>query len=93
MITVNDEYFEDPDLSLSGMPALSSCWSPCFWHMNVREGTYAVAAYTIVSMSQLIMLMCYLIVSPSAVLPDHHHRLHCLCDEWRRLFTILSTIL
>nr|CAH0104650.1 unnamed protein product [Daphnia galeata] len=28
------------------MPSISTCWSPCFWHMNVREGTYAVAFYT-----------------------------------------------
>lgn len=33
------------------MPSISTCWSPCFWHMNVREGTFAVAFYTTVSFS------------------------------------------
>ena len=24
-----------------------SCWSPCFWHANVRDGSIAVGIYTI----------------------------------------------
>ena len=26
---------------------LHSCWSPCFWHNNVRDGSLAVAVYSL----------------------------------------------
>ena len=26
---------------------LKSCWSPCFWHDNVRDGVIAVGVYSI----------------------------------------------
>jgi len=32
------------------MPEITTCWSPCFWHMNVRDGTFAVAFYTTVNL-------------------------------------------
>ena len=25
---------------------LNSCWTPCFWHNNVRDGSLAVAIYS-----------------------------------------------
>jgi hypothetical protein len=28
------------------MPHLKSCWTPCFWHGNVYDGSIAVAIYT-----------------------------------------------
>merc|ERR1712063_89730 len=28
------------------MPTLETCWSPCFYHLNVRSATYAIAFYT-----------------------------------------------
>jgi len=35
---------------------LKSCWSPCFWHGNVQDGSKAVAIYT---MSMSICLITY----------------------------------
>ena len=35
---------------------LKSCWSPCFWHGNVQDGSKAVAIYT---MSISICLITY----------------------------------
>jgi len=26
---------------------VKTCWSPCFWHPNVRSGSFAVAIYTL----------------------------------------------
>ncbi len=35
---------------------LKSCWSPCFWHNNVRDGSLAVATY---SMAMSVCLITY----------------------------------
>jgi len=37
------------------MVHLNSCWSPCFWHGNVADGSIAVAIYTF-SMSICIIM-------------------------------------
>merc|ERR1712141_208214 len=35
---------------------LKSCWSPCFWHGNVKDGSIAIAVYT---MTMSICLITY----------------------------------
>ena len=37
---------------------VKTCWSPCYWHPNVRSGSYAVAVYTI---AMSIIIITYLI--------------------------------
>merc|ERR1712059_90429 len=36
---------------------IKTCWSPCFWHSNVRSGSYAVSLY---SMALAICIITYL---------------------------------
>ena len=38
-----------------------SCWSPCFWHNNVRDGAQAVAVYTFTMSILLITYLCYIL--------------------------------
>ena len=38
------------------MVHLKSCWTPCFWHNNVLDGSVAVAVYT---MSMSVCLITY----------------------------------
>ena len=45
-----------------GRKDLSSCWTPCFWHNNVRDGSLAVAIYTFF-MSLAVMTYCVYIMT------------------------------
>ena len=38
---------------------LKTCWSPCFWHSNVRHGSYAVAVYTALMSFCLLVYTAY----------------------------------
>jgi len=40
---------------------LKSCWSPCFWHNNVRDGTLAVAVYSMAISVCLITYTAYVL--------------------------------
>ena len=40
---------------------LRSCWSPCFWHGNVKDGSYAVGVYTILMSVTIITYIAYLL--------------------------------
>merc|ERR1712088_441276 len=44
------------------MVHLHSCWSPCFWHGNVADGSIAVAVYTF-SMAVCIIMYCINVLS------------------------------
>ena len=37
---------------------VKTCWSPCFWHSNVRSGSFAIAVYTI---AMSVVVITYLI--------------------------------
>ena len=37
---------------------VKTCWSPCFWHPNVRSGSFAIAVYTI---AMSVVIITYLI--------------------------------
>lgn len=37
---------------------VKTCWSPCFWHPNVRSGSYAISVYTI---AMGVLIITYLI--------------------------------
>merc|ERR1711934_718174 len=37
---------------------VKTCWSPCFWHSNVRSGSFAIAVYTI---AMSVVIVTYLI--------------------------------
>ena len=37
---------------------VKTCWSPCFWHSNVRSGSIAIAVYTI---AMSVVVITYLI--------------------------------
>ena len=39
---------------------VKTCWSPCFWHSNVRTGSVAVALYTMAMSFCLIVYTAYL---------------------------------
>jgi len=39
---------------------VKTCWSPCFWHSNVRSGSYATAVYTIALSFCVIVYTIYL---------------------------------
>ena len=41
---------------------LNSCWTPCFWHNNVRDGSLAVAIYTFF-MSLAVVTYCVYIMT------------------------------
>ncbi len=45
---------------LTTMPHLSSCWTPCFWHSNVRDGSVACALYTFFMSVALITYCAYI---------------------------------
>ena len=45
-----------------GRKDLSSCWTPCFWHNNVRDGSLAVAVYTFF-MSLAVVTYCVYIMT------------------------------
>jgi hypothetical protein len=38
---------------------LKTCWSPCFWHPNVRSGSFAVALYTLLLSICTLTYMAY----------------------------------
>jgi len=40
---------------------LKSCWSPCFWHGNVKDGAYAIGGYTITMSICIITYIAYLL--------------------------------
>merc|ERR1711976_897079 len=40
---------------------LRSCWSPCFWHGNVKDGSYSVGVYTILMSITIITYIAYLL--------------------------------
>jgi len=40
---------------------LKSCWSPCFWHGNVKDGTYAIGVYTITISICIITYIAYML--------------------------------
>ncbi|TRY69576.1 hypothetical protein TCAL_08625 [Tigriopus californicus] len=39
-----------------------SCWSPCFWYDNVRDGSMAVATYSLTMSVCLITYMSYIML-------------------------------
>jgi len=41
-------------------PRIKTCWSPCFWHSNVRSGSYAVALYTLLLSLCLFTYIAYI---------------------------------
>jgi hypothetical protein len=44
------------------MVQLNACWTPCFWHGNVRDGSVAVAIYTFF-MSLAVVTYCAYIMT------------------------------
>ena len=40
---------------------MKSCWSPCFWHGNVKDGTYAIGVYTITISICIITYIAYML--------------------------------
>ena len=48
--------------SKTKMKHLKSCWSPCFWHDNVRDGSIAVGLYSIGISICIITFTIYLLL-------------------------------
>ena len=46
---------------------VKTCWSPCFWHSNVRSGSFAIAVYTI---AMSVVIITYLIGESSLKQPE-----------------------
>ena len=42
------------------MVHLYSCWSPCFWHNNVRDGSLATAIYSLGMSLCCVVYMIYI---------------------------------
>ena len=42
------------------MVHLHSCWSPCFWHGNVRDGALATSVYTLLMSFVCVVYMVYI---------------------------------
>eukprot|EP00095_Tigriopus_kingsejongensis_P011258 snap_masked-scaffold708_size108518-processed-gene-0.2 protein:Tk11258 transcript:snap_masked-scaffold708_size108518-processed-gene-0.2-mRNA-1 annotation:"PREDICTED: uncharacterized protein LOC100123324" len=59
---MNDVRGDLGELHLIKMIHLKSCWSPCFWHDNVRDGAMAVAAYTVTMSVCLITYIAYIML-------------------------------
>jgi len=45
---------------------LKSCWSPCFWHGNVKDGSVAIAVYTMALSLCLITYTAYVLAGGDA---------------------------
>ena len=45
---------------------LKSCWSPCFWHGNVKDGSVAVAIYAMAMSLCLITYTAYVLAGGDA---------------------------
>ena len=55
-------HFIRSSVMVHGRKDLSSCWTPCFWHNNVRDGSLAVAVYTFF-MSLAVVTYCVYIMT------------------------------
>jgi len=55
-------HFIPSSVMVHGRKDLSSCWTPCFWHNNVRDGSLAVAVYTFF-MSLAVVTYCVYIMT------------------------------